>query len=295
MPTITVPPGVEGIVGLSELPDPSWEDRWDRIIVRDDLKDRLLNYMLFSLRHRAGLSAVAMPIHGLVVLSGPPGTGKTTLAGGLAHRAAEELGENLLFVDINPHAFPSQMLGESQRSVARLFERTIPDLAARGLPTVVLLDEVEALAVSRIGASLETNPVDVHRATDAVLSGLDFVARTCPKVTFVATTNHAPGVDAAFMSRADLVEEVGYPDASAVHAILVDTLRELTDRPLDETGLHDLAEECAAALIDARQVRKLVLRAVCESRELALDPSTISVHDLRDTFRTQRERLEAAI
>jgi AAA+ superfamily predicted ATPase len=295
VPVVTVPPGVEGIVGLTELPDPEWADRWDRIIVPDDLKDRLLNYMLFSLRHRGGLSPVAMPVHGLVILSGPPGTGKTTLAGGLANRAAADLGDPILFVDINPHAFPSQMLGESQRSVARLFERTLPDLAARGLPTIVLLDEVEAMAVSRTGASLETNPVDVHRATDAVLSGVDHVARTCPKVTFVATTNHAPGVDAAFISRADLVEEVGYPDAAAVHAILVDTLRELTDRPLDETGLKTLAEHCAAAQVDARQVRKLVLRAVCDRRDLALDPSTIGVHDLQETFRTQRDRLETAI
>jgi AAA+ superfamily predicted ATPase len=295
VPVVTVPPGVEGIVGLTELPDPEWSDRWDRIIVAEDLKDRLLNYMLFSLRHRGRLSPVAMPVHGLVILSGPPGTGKTTLAGGLANRAAAELDDPILFVDINPHAFPSQLLGESQRSVARLFERTLPDLAARGLSTVVLLDEVEAMAVSRTGASLETNPVDVHRATDAVLSGVDHVARTCPKVTFVATTNHAPGVDAAFMSRADLIEEIGYPDASAVHAILVDTLRELTDRPLDDAVLLTLAEHCAAAQIDARQVRKLVLRAVCDRRELALDPSAISVHDLQETFRTQRERLETAI
>jgi pachytene checkpoint protein 2 len=295
VPPVTIPPGIEGIVGITELPDDAWVDRWDRIVVADDLKDRLLNYLVFSLRHRGRLGAVSMPVHGLVILSGPPGTGKTTLAGGLADRAARELEQPVLFVDINPHAFPSQLLGESQRSVARLFERTLPDLAARGLPTVVLLDEVEAMAVNRSGASLETNPVDVHRATEAVLSGVDHVARSCPGVTFVATTNYRPGVDGAFLSRADLVEEIGYPGAEAVHAILVDTLRELTDRPLDETGLLRLAERCAASQVDARQVRKLVLRAICDRRELALDPSGIGVKDLEQTFATERDRLESAI
>jgi AAA+ superfamily predicted ATPase len=160
---------------------------------------------------------------------------------------------------------------------------------------VVLLDEVEALAVSRSGASLETNPVDVHRATEAVLAGVDHVARRCPGVTFVATTNHRPGVDVAFLSRADLIEEIGYPDAAAVHSILVDTLRQLTDRPLDETALLDLAERCAASHVDARQVRKLVLRAICDHRELALDPSTITVRHLDETLRAERDRLESAI
>jgi AAA+ superfamily predicted ATPase len=295
VPTITIPPGIEGIVGITELPDPAFSDRWDRIIVADALKDRLLNYLVFSLRHRGRLSAVAMPVHGLVILSGPPGTGKTTLAGGLADRAARELGEPILFVDINPHAFPSQLLGESQRSVARLFERTLPDLAARGVPTVVLLDEVEAMAVNRAGASLDTNPVDVHRATEAVLSGVDFVARTCPGVTFIATTNYPAGVDSAFLSRADIIEDIGYPDAAAVHSILLDTLRELTDRPLDETALFALAGRCAEAKVDARQIRKLVLRAISDQRELALDPSTISVHDVEATFNSQRGRLESAI
>jgi len=294
VPAIAIPPGIEGIVGITELPDPAFADRWDRIIVPADLKERLLNYAVFALRHRGRVSAVAMPVHGLVILSGPPGTGKTTLAGGLADRAAQELGEPILFVDINPHAFPSQLLGESQRSVARLFERTLPDLAARGVPTIVLLDEVEAMAVSRTGASLDTNPVDVHRATEAVLSGVDFVARTCPNVTFVATTNHRVGVDVAFLSRADLIEEVGYPDAGAVHAILLDTLRELTAGPLDEAALLALAERCAASKVDARQVRKLVLRAICDQRELALDPSGIQVRDVDATFTSQRGRLEPA-
>ena len=281
MPAIQVPPGIEGIVSLTELPDPAWADRWDRIFVAPELKERLLSYVLFSLAHRGRVSGVGLPIHGLIVLAGPPGTGKTTLAGGLADQAARQLGAPLLFVEIDPHALPSQMLGESQRGVARLFERTLPDLARRGRPTVVLLDEVESLAVSRNGASLETNPVDVHRATDAVLAGVDHVSRTCPNVTFVATTNHAAGVDVAFLSRADLVEQVDLPRADAVAQILRDTLGEVVpaDR-IDASELAALAAACAERSLDARQVRKLVLRAVCSRRELALAPERLTVADV---------------
>lgn len=286
MPAITIPPGVEGIVGLTELPDAAWTDRWERIIVPAERKERLLNHLVFALRHRASVSIVGLPIHGLIIMTGPPGTGKTTLAGGLADQAARVLGEPLLFVDIDPHAFPSQLLGESQRTVARLFERTLPDLARRGWPTVVLLDEVEALAVSRNGASLETNPVDVHRATDAVLAGVDRVARDWPNVTFVATTNRQLGVDTAFLSRADLVEEIGYPSADAVLGILEDTLRDLApDAAADSAALRALAAECAEQRLDARQVRKLVLRALCSRRELVLDPAALRIADVTDALR----------
>jgi AAA+ superfamily predicted ATPase len=290
MPALTVPPGVEGIVAMHELPDPAWESRWTRIVVPDEVKERLLNFTLFSLKHRSRMDAVRLPIHGLIVLAGPPGTGKTTLAGGLADQAARALGETLLFVEVDPHAFPSQMLGESQRSVARLFDRTLPDLARRGRPTVVLLDEVESLAVNRSGASLETNPVDVHRATDAVLAGVDQVARSCPNVTFVATTNHAVGVDAAFLSRADLVENFALPNAEAVEQILRDTLEQVVGAArLDGAALGSLAEACVAAHLDARRVRKLVLRAIASRRELATSPERMRVDDVAAALRAETE------
>jgi AAA+ superfamily predicted ATPase len=281
MPALTVPPGVEGIVAMHELPDPAWESRWTRIVVPDDIKERLLNSALFSLKHRARIDAVRLPVHGLIVLAGPPGTGKTTLAGGLADQAARALGETVLFVEVDPHSFPSQMLGESQRSVARLFDRTLPDLAQRGRPTIVLLDEVESLAVNRSGASLETNPVDVHRATDAVLAGVDQVARACPNLTFVATTNHAVGVDAAFMSRADLVEDIGLPGVAAVEQILRDTLEQVIGaKGLDGAALGPLAKDCVDARLDARRIRKLVLRALSSRRELALKPELLRLEDV---------------
>ena len=59
---------------------------------------------------------------------------------------------------------------------------TVPEIAARRPFTVVLIDEVESFAVRRSAASLEANPVDVHRATDAVLLGIDEIAKTLPSV-----------------------------------------------------------------------------------------------------------------
>jgi AAA+ superfamily predicted ATPase len=288
MPVLTVPPGVPGIVAMHELPDPGWESRWTRVVVPDDVKERLLNFTLFSLKHRSRIDAVRLPVHGLIVLAGPPGTGKTTLAGGLADQAARALGESVLFVEVDPHAFPSQMLGESQRSVARLFERTLPDLAQRGRPTIVLLDEVESLAVSRSGASLETNPVDVHRATDAVLAGVDQVARACPNLTFIATTNHPVGVDVAFLSRADLVEDIGLPGVAAVELILRDTLEQVVGAArLDGVALGPLAKACVDAKLDARRVRKVVLRALASRRDLALSPENLRIEDVAAALRSE--------
>lgn len=282
MTSVQLPPGAEGLASLTDLPDGAWQDRWDRIIVEPTMKERLLNFGAFYFGARSRYSSVGLPVHGLVLLEGPPGTGKTTLAAGLANQLARSVdGGSLLFLVIDPHGLPSQLLGESQRAVARLFERTLPDIAARGRPVVVLLDEVEALAVSRAGASLETNPVDVHRATDAVLAGLDHVSGTCRNVLFVATTNYVLGVDPAFLSRADFIERLDLPGAEAVASILLDTLRELQPASeLDPAQLRSVARTCVARRLDARGLRKLVLRAVIGRRDLSQDPSRLTLLDI---------------
>lgn len=276
-----------GLLFVAELPDDSWKDRWERIICPPGLKERLLNTMLFCLGPRASISLVGLPTHGLIVLAGPPGTGKTTLAYGLADQVARVLlarglADSLRFAQVDAHVLPSELLGQSQRGVARLFDRIIPDLVGEGTPVVVLLDEVEGLAVSRRRTSMETNPADVHRATEAALSGLDEIARAYPNVVFVATTNYVEAVDDAFLSRADVIEILGLPPAGAIEEILRDTLYEVPGGPgLRGDLLRVVAERCACLALDARQVRKLVLRALVSSdAELALGERPICIDDL---------------
>jgi pachytene checkpoint protein 2 len=278
-----LPPGV---LSMHVLPAEHHDRDWDAIIVPREVKERLLAQALLVLQHGRKLSMLSGLPHGLIVLAGPPGTGKTTMGRGLAQVAALALAREgaTTLVEINPHAFPSDMLGESQRNVTRLLTETIPEIAARRPFTVVLIDEVESFAVSRSAASFEANPVDVHRATDAVLLGVDEIAKKLPSVLFVTTTNFIEAVDSAFLSRADLVMRFSLPDLETIAKILESAIGELAVQwpallPLaeDRGRIAELARLCEGW--DGRRVRKLVLAALAQRLEVARDPAKLTWED----------------
>jgi ATP-dependent 26S proteasome regulatory subunit len=293
----TYPPG---IVGVHVLPADHHEGPWESIVTPAGLKERLLGTALLLLRHGRSLSQLNGAPHGLVLLSGPPGTGKTTLCQGLAQKVALALAPRgaTTFVEIDPHAFPSDMLGEGPRAVMRLFSDTLPELAARRPHTIVLVDEIEALAVRRSAASFETNPVDVHRATDALLSGLDALRKSCPQVLVLGTTNFSAAVDEAFLDRADLTLRLGLPDEPTIAEILRQTIYEsamvfpgMNVLVGDEELVSDLAKRCVG--LDGRRVRKLLLRAMGSTPELGLEPGQVTADDLRAAADAEAAALSA--
>jgi SpoVK/Ycf46/Vps4 family AAA+-type ATPase len=284
--------------------DPSLIAAWDQIIIPPEDKARILSHALLALTLRSGTpNPTSLPIHGLQVLAGPPGTGKTTLARGLASQLHRQLGERLgpvTLVEVNPHALASDLHGQTQRGIAKVFEEHVPALAADG-PTVLLLDEAETLSFSRSEASTETNPVDVHKATDAVLSGLDHLARECPNLIIVATTNFSVTVDEAFISRADCVIQIDRPGVEAITQMLRDTLEALAgrvDAPADSplgklAGGEDLTP-VATLLVgrDGRQARKFVLDVLASEAGLALAPERLSMPVMRAHAADLREEAQ---
>lgn len=279
-----------------DLPDARAAEAWAAIKIPDQVRTRLEAQALLALQLRQKFSFETMPVHGLLVLSGPPGTGKTTLARGLANKIAGALkGAKTTFVQIDTHALTSSALGRSQKEVAKLFSQVIPELAVSG-PCIVLLDEVETLAPDRQRMSLEANPVDVHRATDAALAGLDLLTRKHRSVLLIATTNYPKAVDRALMSRADWIEQIGVPDAEARAEIIADSLDQLTAAWPRVADLKRSIGTFVAASegLDGRRLRKAIISAAAASVETARDLNKLKAEHVLATLREAQKTAIAA-
>ncbi|VFR85086.1 AAA family ATPase, possible cell division control protein cdc48 [plant metagenome] len=183
-------------------------------------------------------------------------------------------------------------MGKTQRAVADLFSQSIAESATAG-PTIVLLDEVETLAADRSKLSLEANPVDVHRATDAVLVQLDMLAEHHPQLLFIATSNFPQAVDSAFLSRCDLVMEVPLPGKDACKQILVNCLSGLakTFPVIGKLSSAHQFEACAGECVglDGRAIRKVVANALAADPQVAIDPNKLTLEHLRVAIRQGKQ------
>jgi SpoVK/Ycf46/Vps4 family AAA+-type ATPase len=274
----------KGIHRIRPLPDPALGALWNSIILDEALKCQLLSQATLNFTLRGKVDRSVLPLHGVILLVGPPGTGKTSLARGLAHRTAESFkGNRFRLLEVEPHTLTSAAMGKTQRAVSDLFSQSIAE-AATGGPVIVLLDEVETLAADRFKMSMEANPIDIHRATDAVLVQLDLLAEQKPQLLFVATSNFPQAVDSAFTSRCDLIMHIPLPDAEACGAILKDCLVGL-GRTYPAIGklissLH--FKRCAAAYVglDGRAIRKTVANALASTPQTAMNPEQVTIDQL---------------
>jgi SpoVK/Ycf46/Vps4 family AAA+-type ATPase len=275
------------IAEAAELPSTRSRENWDAIHIAGGDKQRLINQALMTLRIRGRVPAERLPLHGIILLVGPPGTGKTTLARGLGQPVASKLGVPMLYLEINAHKLGSAAHGKTQKNVDDLFSETIPS-AIEDDYALIVIDEVEVLATAREKLSLAANPIDVHRAVDAALVGIDRLARDHPKVLIVATSNFAGAIDNAFLSRADLVITVPIPDIEGRKVILRDTIEAVSAiGNIDHLGRPEVIERIAVAAegIDGRQLRKAVAGAIARRTETVDDVQHLTEDDLIATVR----------
>ncbi|KAF4531991.1 hypothetical protein B566_EDAN006536 [Ephemera danica] len=212
------------------LPSRDLNGLWDSLIFDSSVKDELLNFatsaLLFS---DCGVKEHIIGLNRVVLLHGPPGTGKTSLCRALAQKLAIRLSSRFKcgqLIEINSHSLFSKWFSESGKLVMRMFEHIRNTIAESEAIVCVLIDEVESLAHARSNAQGGTEPSDSMRAVNALLTQIDAIRRY-PNVIILTTSNITGAIDLAFVDRADIKKYIGLPTGKALYKIYFDCLAEL--------------------------------------------------------------------
>jgi len=185
-PQKSAPPGAAPLLAdAGELVVPMKpKTRLDELVLSDDVRnaiemvveehkcvDKLAHYGLRPARR--------------ILLTGPPGTGKTSTACGLAH----ELGMPFYLVRLD--TLITKFLGETSSKLRILFNSIHENTG------VFLFDEIDALATER------THGDDVGEVRRIVNSLLQFLEEDTGESIIIAATNHPDMLDAALPRRFD--------------------------------------------------------------------------------------------
>ncbi len=193
-----------------------------------------------------------------VVLFGPPGTGKTTLANAVASRL------DWPFVEV----FPSRLASDPQGLAAAL-RQVFLDIAHLE-HSVVFIDEVEEIAAARDG---ETSSV-LHGVTNELLKIIPTFREQEGRL-LICATNFIRSLDSAFLrhGRFDYVIPIGPPDETARKAIWQRYIPSGARGHVDVDALAVASERFSPADIEFA-ARKTSQHALERAVDQDTDPST---------------------
>ncbi|MEK6851863.1 MAG: proteasome-activating nucleotidase, partial [Candidatus Thermoplasmatota archaeon] len=169
--------------------------------VREAVEDPLLKPDLYR---KVGID----PPKG-VLLVGAPGTGKTLLAKAVANKT------NATFVRLVGSELVQKYIGEGARLVRELFQ-----LAREKAPTIVFLDELDAIGAKRLDVATSGDR-EVQRTLMQLLAELDGF-NPIGDVKIIGATNRPDILDEALLrpGRFDRIIEIPLPNFEARRAIL---------------------------------------------------------------------------
>ncbi|XP_077432796.1 pachytene checkpoint protein 2 homolog isoform X1 [Vanacampus margaritifer] len=212
------------------LPAADFHGIWESLVYDSGVKTQLLNYVTTTIYFSdKNVNSNLISWNRVVLLHGPPGTGKTSLCKALAQKLSIRLSSRYTygqFVEINSHSLFSKWFSESGKLVTKMFQKIQQLIDDKDALVFVLIDEVESLTAARNACQAGTEPSDAIRVVNAVLTQLDQIKQHS-NVVILTTSNMTEKIDLAFVDRADIKQYIGPPSERGIYDIFLSCLEEL--------------------------------------------------------------------
>jgi SpoVK/Ycf46/Vps4 family AAA+-type ATPase len=216
----------------------------------DSVKEQLLQMVEYPMKHTHLYSKFHLPTSSGVLLYGPPGCGKTSMAKMVATTCG------CRFLSVKGPELLSSYIGQSEANIRKLFAK-----ARENAPCVLFFDEIDAVStkrtsrsdqtVSRVVAQLliemESSREHKDRSRIAGGSSQDAAQSLQEAIFIIAATNRPDMMDDAFLrpGRLDQLIYVGLPNEQGRKGILKACLRKTPRQAdVDAALVEELAQEC---------------------------------------------------
>ena len=175
-----------------------------------------------------------------ILLYGPPGTGKTMLAKAVATAS------NATFIEIVASELVQKYIGEGAKLVKEIF-----NLARKKAPSIVFIDEIDALAAERVDMGV-SGEREVQRTFMQLLAEIDGF-QNLSNVKIIAATNRFEILDSAITrpGRFDRLIETSYPNEQGREDIIKIHTEAMNNQKLDITSIVDKTEGLSGAELKA--------------------------------------------
>ncbi|KAL3830612.1 hypothetical protein ACJIZ3_019414 [Penstemon smallii] len=220
-----VPPSITRGVTV-DIPNVSWDD----IGGLKDLKKKLQQAIEWPLKYSKTFSRLGVkPMRG-ILLHGPPGCSKTTLAKAAASASQAP------FFSLSCSELYSMYVGEGEHLLRETFRK-----ARLAAPSIIFFDEVDSVAAKRGGSESGSTAVG-ERLLSTLLTEMDGLEHA-KGILVLGATNRVHAIDDALLrpGRFDLVLHVPPPDIEDRYEILCVLTRNMKlDNDVD---LRQIAED----------------------------------------------------
>lgn len=221
---VAIPDNIKGMLYV-ETPDSFHMGRY-RIGLREHA---VMRHVTDMRRASEKLAMMGIDYKNATMLAGESGVGKTMLARAVACKM------HLPLLYVNFSRLINSYMGATSGNIARIFS------FAATLPCVLMLDEVDTIAVSRMSAH-DGPSTELSRVTITLMQEIDHMPTT---TVLLAATNRPDMLDSALVRRFSAMYEITRPQDAR-------TVTDIIERFLGDVGLRCDAAELGSVVGSAR-------------------------------------------